>query len=176
MSQIDIYYYNKNKIIKRIKNYIVNYEEEIKTLQTIKRLYKKDGTDFKNLKQNFNDVLHISVFFDIPELYAYGTQYDYDLKYDETKKRNYAKIYIYDENIKTASDLTPQNIENAIKNTIEKLNKHIEKAENAIKEIQEDAAGIFKDLENVKAKYQKLSKNENRDIYYGLYTFLGYGG
>lgn len=172
-----IYYFNTIKILNDLENDIFNYESKIKALQEIKRLKKKDGSDFKNLKQNFNDKLYYDFGLSFcKNVYVYYKNRNYDLKYDEYKLSNYAKHEVY---LKNNIEITPDVIENAIKNEIETLKNYINNNKKAIEMIKNNELEIFKELEKVKYLYKKLD-NENdeakKNIYYKLYKFLGYGG
>ena len=42
-----------NNFIERLEKNIKNYEARIEAWQKVKRVYKKDGTNYKNITQNF---------------------------------------------------------------------------------------------------------------------------
>lgn len=172
-----IYYFNTIKILNDLENDIFNYENEIKALQEIKRLKKKDGSDFKNLKQNFNDKLYYDFSLNFcKNIYVYYKHRNYDLKYNEYNISNYTEHTIY---LKNDIEITPDIIENAIKNEIETLKNYINNKKRSIEMIKNNELEIFKELEKVKYLYKKLDdKNDEakKNIYYKLYKYLGYGG
>lgn len=172
-----IYYFNTIKILNDLENDIFNYENEIKALQEIKRLKKKDGTDFKNLRQNFNDKLYYDFSLGFcKNIYVYYEYRNYDLKYNEYKISNNIKHTIY---LKNDIEITLDIIENAIKNEIETLKNYINNNKRSIEMIKNNELEIFKELEKVKYLYKNLDdKNDEakKNIYYKLYKYLGYGG
>lgn len=173
MDNLGLYYYSKEKIIKSLECDIKNYCEEINALQNIKRLRKKDGSDFKNLKQNFDDSLFIETTYGL-ELYVYGVEYYYSIQYDEITINKYSKIYIWHDI--DYKNITPQAIEEAIKENIKKLENNKSRAEKTIKDIKNDEFPILNALETIKKEYKKLYDGDDKTLYYKLYQFLGYGG
>lgn len=134
-----MYNMDKNELYNKMKNEIeksINYyKTRIESWQNVKRLYKKDGSDFKNLSQNFAnckigvDFLNnftITIFF-YDENNKYKSDYiDLVLEEDNKeikKEENQSTFKKYSWSKNECFTANPTQIEKMIQNRIEKYKK-----------------------------------------------------
>lgn len=141
-----IYEYEEIDEMQNYNKTIENYKENIEYLESIKRIKRKDNTNFKILNQNFksNHSFTVEPFAKnetILKIHLYKSEY----------------IYITCVIKKDFDHINADDVEDAIKENIENMKKCIKKIEEEKKALHSEtkkAIKIFKELEE-KAKSQK---------------------
>ena len=160
------YNFSKEELIENTKKLISEYEDEIRILSSVKRVYKKDGTPFQNFFKNFvSDECSI-------------TDSRYDGKWIElhsTSRGKYLRITLY------LNDRDPENAWANIQTTILNKQNNLKQQNALLDEINdpESVCGQFVDtLVKIRETYRKMgnTKEDNsteRALYYTLYDYLG---
>ena len=161
------YNFSKEELIEKTKDLIAEYEDEIRILTSVKRVYKKDGTPFQNFFKNFeSDKCTIA-----------DSRYDgkwIELHYVSRGKYTHITLYLNDRDPESAWE----NIQTTILN--KQNNLKVQKA--LLDEINnpESVCGKFVDtLVKIKDTYRKMGnydkedKSTERALYYALYDYLG---
>ena len=155
------YYFNNQieKTKKELQDFLISYKNELEILKSIKRVKKKDWSDFQNFLKNFSIMDWIKMYYD-------DLWYKEDIKISWYINNRYEKIYLntysIDENfVKEIEKSDPTRV---IKNTrrkdhvyynvdefMQEISKKIDRIEKHIKELE-------KTLENIDQKIEKLEK------------------
>lgn len=134
---------------KELNSYINNYEDKIELLNSVYRVFKKDGKDFSNFEKNFNSKLnHFSICFESDTriaLYASKTfENDFYKRYEDT-------IYLSGTGY-TKENITPSIFMDVIKDTIKKYNDYIAEYKNKLKKLHSEALQVEKIFNGLIAK------------------------
>lgn len=154
------YNFSKEELIENTKKLISEYEDEIRILSFIKRVYKKDGTPFQNFFKNFES----------DECTITNSRYDgkwIELHYETRKAYTHLTLYLNDRDPESAWENIQTIILNKQKALLDEIND------------PESVCGHFVDtLVKIKDTYSKMrdTKKDNTTesaLYYALYDYLG---
>ncbi len=160
------YSFSKEELIKKTEEMISDYEDEIRILTSVKRVYKKDGTPFQNFFKNFES----------DECTITDSRYDgkwIELHYTSRGKYLHLTLYLDSRNPETAWE--------NIHKTIREKQNNLNQQKDLLDEINdpESVCGQFVDtLVKIKNTYIKMrdTKKDNSTesaLYYLLYDYLG---
>lgn len=160
------YSFSKEELIEKTKDLISEYEDEIRILTSVKRVYKKDGTPFQNFFKNFES----------DECTITNSRYDgkwIELHYETRKKYTHLTLYL--------NDRDPESAWENIQITIQNKQNYLKVQKALLDEINdpESVCGKFVDtLVKIKDTYRKMGDNKEdnsteRALYYALYDYLG---
>lgn len=145
-----IYSYEERQVKSKLESRLKDYTQRKEKLLNIKRVYKKDKSDFSLLNKCFTNC---NITFD----YSYfdSTLTSYNLAYDET-------IYRSDEQRK--QPLTANEIEQAIKNKIVYYNERISETKTALNNLYKNIVKMKKLIKTCKAFFDSLTNVEQYAI------------
>lgn len=165
------YSFSKEEIIKKTEEAIADYEDEIRILTSVKRVYKKDGTPFQNFFKNFES----------EECTITDSRYDgkwIELHYTSRGKYQHLTLYL--------NDRDPEAAWENIQTTILNKQNNLKQQKALLDEINdpESVCGQFVDnLVKIREIYRKMgshktdnNKTDNSTesaLYYALYDYLG---
>lgn len=172
----------KEELKNRLINYLENYKSQKEGWQKVKRVYKKDGSEFKNRNANFEGARfgqyehieteltpYLTINYTFNKINDYGTNKEYrtdhlkcyqderDLTEEEKKtKKLISRPYSYDVYI-----LSYEEIEEKIKEYINILEEKIKSLEEQIKNF--DNIMLF--AETIKENVKEFIK-ENKNVFF----------
>lgn len=157
------YYFDEE--VKKSKENLVDCVEStkkrIEILESIKRNYKKDWSDFQNFLQNFkSDLPHFKLYYEYSRIIA--SVYPEEVMIQKHINRKYWKDEYFEKIEKEAPEriiksywlmdqieYTPDEIMENIKEMVEKEKKHLEEYETRLKNFDENVEKLKKELENL---------------------------
>ena len=141
-----LYSYEERQVKSNLESKLKDYTQRKEKLQTIKRVYKKDNSDFALLNKCFTNC---NITFE----YSYFDRAltSYNLTYNE-------RIYRSDEQQK--QPLTANEIEQAIKDKIVYYDKRISETKNALKNLYKNIVKMKKLIKTCKAFFDSLTNGE----------------
>lgn len=177
------YEYYKANAIKKLQSDLETYEAEIEILQQVKRVYKKDWTDFQSYLKNFDCWDKVNMYFEFDDsiklcswiswkcqsvsLWYIKSHKDF---VEEIRKIQPERIIKSDWKIDRVK-LTPSEFMDEVKDWIERRQKRVEFIKNTLK----NSDWLFKDLiEKLGAVNQILETTadwDNRSVYRTIRDF-----
>lgn len=138
---------------KELNSYINNYQNKIELLNSVYRVFKKDGKDFSNFEKNFGSKMnHFSIYFESDTriaLYASKLfENGFYQRYEDT-------IYITSTGY-TKENITPSIFMDVIKDTIKKYNDCIAEYKNKLEKLHDEALQIEKIFNDLLSKTNKF--------------------
>lgn len=140
---------NSKEVVERVERSVAYYDCRIKAWQNVKRVYKKDGSDFANFNKNFTGGKVEN---------QYGTEHFYIHFRDENGR--------YMEDWIDAKETPAEQIE-AINDQIRKYSEWKEAAEGELKHAAEIAEFALNKLREIKEELNKVSR-ESGSLYYAI--------
>lgn len=136
-----IYSYEEIEERKKLNYYINDYQDKIELLNSIYRVFKKDGKDFQNFEKNFNSKLdHFSIYFGSnTRITLYASQLFGNGFYQQYEDTIYFASTGY-----TKENITPSIFMDVIKDTIKKYNDYISEYKNKLEKLHDEALQIEK--------------------------------
>ena len=177
------YEYYKANAIKKLQADLQTFEAEIEILKQVKRVYKKDGTDFQNFLKNFDCWEQVKMYYewdDCIKLYSWMSWscQSVSLWYikshkdfvEEIRKTQPERIIKSDWKVDRVK-LTPSEFMEEVKDWIERRQKRVEFIKNTI----ENSDWLFKDLieklEAVNKTLEATADWDNRSVYRTIRDF-----
>lgn len=145
-----IYSYEERQVKSNLENKLKDYTQRKEKLLTIKRVYKKDNSDFSLLNKCFTNC---NIAFEYSSFH--NTLTAYNLNYNE-------RIYRSDEQRK--QPLTASEIEQAIKEKIVYYSERISETKNALKNLYKNIVKMKKLIKTCKAFFDSLTNGEEYAI------------
>ena len=138
---------------KELNSYINNYQNKIELLNSVYRVFKKDGKDFQNFEKNFNSKMnHFSMFFESNiRIALYASQLfenGFYQRYEDT-------IYLTQSGY-TKENITPSIFMDVIKDTIKKYNDCIAEYKNKLEKLHDETLQIEKIFNDLLSKTNKF--------------------
>lgn len=156
--------YRKEDIKAKLEKNLKDYQEKLAEWEKVERVKTKEGKDFKSLGKNFTnscmvrDWQGLTLHTRNDEINAYI--YTSKLK-DEDPRKEYAKSWI-----DTKVDMTADELEESIKDTIERYKDRIKSYERQLKDLDK----LFDEAVKLVEPIKELLKNET-EVFSNGYSY-----
>lgn len=167
-------YYFTESVKKEKENLIEcveNTKKRIELLKSIKRVYKKDGSNFQNFLQNFkSDLPNCKIYYEYSRITA--SLYPVEVMIPKHVNRKYWKDEYFEKIEKEAPEriiksywlmdqieYTPDEIMENIKEMIERENKNLIEYENQLNNFDENVEKLTEKLEELEKFFNSLGES-----------------
>lgn len=160
-----IYDQNELIIMEDLNKTIKQYEKEIKTLESIKRVYKKDGGDFANLSKNYNvENGSIQILTSYKEWYKPESRYNAEINlYKSFGYCNYSSFTL---NISKDSEININDIEQSLIHNLELKKQYLIEYKEKLNSLHR----VFKEVKRLSKQIKKVVDESN--LYYAFYNYF----
>lgn len=172
-----------NKFIEGLEKSIKNYQARIEAWQKVKRIYKKDGTSYKNIKENFLNLTSVKDYKNELEFKIYYTDASGKIKEDTIYQHQTIENLPFEPKEeqevfggcgwKEYILIDAEQLEIMINNLIENLQKYLEEA----KEQYKKGVALFPEFWNklddlAKFIYSNTDKKEQISLNYAFIDII----